>query len=82
MERHTGAKSHTATKTDRRNLWKDCFDEVEMLEGCRMMRRASICFSIRQFQFAKVIDQQILFDLNSNKQWDILTSMGRYIRKA
>lgn len=39
-----------------------------MLEGCWMMRRASFCFFIRQFQFAEVIDQQILFDLNSNKR--------------
>ena len=39
-----------------------------MLKGYRIIRRASVCFFRRQFQFAEVINQQILFDLNSNKR--------------
>lgn len=48
-----------------------------MLEGCRMMRRAGICFSIRQFQIAEVIDQQILFGLNSNKRLGHIDEYGK-----
>lgn len=48
-----------------------------MLEGCRMMRRASVCFFRRQFQFAEVVDQQILFDLNSNKQLGNIDEYGK-----
>ena len=59
------------------DLWKYCFDEVEMLEGCRMMRRASVCFFRRQFQFAEVVDQQILFDLNSNKRLGNIDEYGK-----
>ncbi len=42
-----------------------------------MMSRASVCFFIRQFKFAEVIDQQILFDLSSNKRLGHIDEYGK-----
>lgn len=42
-----------------------------------MIRGAIICFFIRQFQFAEVVDQQILFDLNSNKRLGHIDEDGK-----
>lgn len=50
----------------------DCFEEVDqeiqVLEGCRIVCGARICVALIQFQFTEVVVQQVLFDLGSNKR--------------